>query len=110
MEKKIVKAGLYGLIVGILFSIVYYPDVVTVQQSIGYTSYQVPLREYVFKVLRNGINICFSAIIVMGLFQVYKRLPKSEYSNKQFLWGVIKSFLIGIVIFYVIYSLITMMT
>ncbi|WP_028595678.1 hypothetical protein [Paenibacillus assamensis] len=110
MEKKIVKAGLYGLIVGILFSIVYYPDVITVQQSMGYTSYVIPLREYVLKVLRNAIKICFSAMILVGMVHFYKSLPKAEYSNKQFVWGVIKSFLIGTILFFIVFSLFGLLT
>ncbi|MCR8845335.1 hypothetical protein NQ117_16755 [Paenibacillus sp. SC116] len=111
MERVIVKAGLYGLILGLLFSIVYYPDVITERQSMGgYSSYEIPLREYVLQVLRNAIKISFSAMIVMGIVQIYKCLPKAAYSNKQFIWGVVKSFLIGSIIFFVIFSLIGMLT
>ncbi|QYR23496.1 hypothetical protein KZ483_11610 [Paenibacillus sp. sptzw28] len=110
MERKLVKAGIYGLLLGLLFSIIYHPDIISLNNNGAYSGYVVPMREYMFKVLRTAIKICFASIIVAALVEYYKSLPKGEYSIKQFVLGIIKSLIIGTVLFLIVFYIIGILT
>jgi hypothetical protein len=113
LERKLIKAGIYGLIIGVLFSILYYPDVIGINTNGGYTSQAVSMRDYIFKVLRTSIKICFASIIAVCVVEFYKSLPKddsSTKSTKKIAIDVIKSFLIGTVLFLIIFYIIGILT
>jgi hypothetical protein len=89
MEKKLIKAATYGFILGLFIAVLYYPDVKVYHESNGASFVQVPLREYIFQVLRFAIRASLAAVAAVGLVELFK-LQRS--TSAEFIKGIIISF------------------
>jgi hypothetical protein len=99
LEKKLIKGALYGFVIGLFIAILYYPDVKKYVEMNGATIIHVPMREYIFQVLRFSIRASLAAIAAVGLMEVFK-IRKSN--SAEFLKEIIKSFVIAFVIIMII--------
>ncbi|KRE41693.1 hypothetical protein [Paenibacillus sp. Soil522] len=94
MEKLFLKSIIYSFVVGIFIAILYYPDIQVIQSNGVFTSYTVPLREYIFKVIRFAT---YCSIIAAGVVVLSKWKEGFE-----FLKNYLKGFIITLVIMIVV--------
>jgi hypothetical protein len=72
VERKLRKTALYSFFIGLAIAILYVPDATTLHQAGGTTTFTLPLRDYVLKVLRLAITISLAATIVIWVRESYK--------------------------------------
>jgi hypothetical protein len=100
LEQKLIKSATYGFIIGLCIALLYYPDIRTKQLGPGsYEMYTVPLREYIFQILRFAIRASLSALVAVGIIEGFK-LRKSGAAD--FAAGMAKSFVITFALIVVI--------
>jgi hypothetical protein len=107
LERKLLKAGIYGFILGLFLSILYYPDVKVINDGNGLiTSYPVPLRELIFDILRFSIKTSMTIVFSFWIINFYRNLKKEKFDFKKSVVDFLKVFIIGIIIIPVIFLLI----
>ncbi|AEI43952.1 hypothetical protein [Paenibacillus mucilaginosus] len=82
MEKRLVKGAVYSFVIGICLAILFIPE---------WESFRMPLREYVFRVLRFGIMAMFGTVIALWLLGTAGMQRGEIY---EFVAGVVKSFVV----------------
>jgi hypothetical protein len=108
MERKLVKAGLYSLILALLFAVIYYPDIQPIAIGNGsFSSTELSMREYLFKIIRFSIKISLATLVVVWIWEL-KKLPGSK--GYDFIGGFIKSFVVSLVLFVFIFWIIGMIS
>jgi hypothetical protein len=104
LEQKLIKSAAYGFIIGLCIALLYYPDIRTQQLGPGsYEMYTIPLREYIFQILRFAVRASLSALVAVGIIEGFK-LRKS--SSSDFVVGMLKSFVITFALIIVIMMII----
>lgn len=107
MERKLIKAGIYGFIFGLFIAILYYPDMKVIHEGNGMISEQiVPIRELVFDLLRSAIRASLTFVIAYGLFSFYRNLKQDRFDLKRSIADFLKAFVIGLIVLAVVYFLI----
>ncbi|MFE5322511.1 hypothetical protein ACFQ88_27910 [Paenibacillus sp. NPDC056579] len=93
MEKKLLKGGIYGFIIGLLIAILFVSDEFVYRSGALAGAVQYPMREYIVKLLRVASG--FSLAAVAGVwFHEWMRRDKQEQEGPSFWGGFLKSFLI----------------
>ncbi|NTZ17578.1 hypothetical protein EXW96_08360 [Paenibacillus sp. JMULE4] len=99
MEGTLVKGAVYSLIIGLLLGILIYPDTETINNGKGFFEYRViPLREYIFTVLRFAVTVMFITLIALWV----KLEWKSGSEIMEFIAGFFKSFFIVLAIILIV--------
>jgi hypothetical protein len=96
MEKLFLKSIIYSFVVGIFIAILYYPDVEVIQSNGVFTSYTVPLREYIFKVIRFAT---YCSIIATGVVVLSKWKEGLEFFKNYLMGFIITLVIMTVVIF-----------
>jgi hypothetical protein len=102
MERKLIKALVYSFCLALLFAIIYFPDTIRQNDFNSYTITELPIREYLFKILRFSIKIALSTLVVVWLL-LLKKAPENE--GVSFTKGFIKSFLLSLILFIAVYAI-----
>jgi len=100
MEKKLVKGGIYGFIIGLFLAVLFISNEVEVRQgSSMFTAVQLPMSVYIIKLLRFACGVSLGTAAWLWLNDWMKR-DQSERPEPSFWSGVIRSFLIvlGVII------------
>lgn len=98
METKLVKGGIYGFIVGLMLGILWCPDQITTHGMGGATTtILLPIREYVFKVLRIACLCSLGTVVSVYGREWYARSQQGGQGGNRtapsFWSGFMKSFL-----------------
>ncbi|WP_336773537.1 hypothetical protein [Paenibacillus sp. MMO-58] len=92
IEKRLVKGALYGFLIGLALAIVFIPDTITHVEANVTTSYSIPMREYLLKLLRFAVKVSLATTVVLWIRDFY--LGPRNNNEPSFLYGFIKSFAI----------------
>ncbi|MCR8636032.1 hypothetical protein [Paenibacillus radicis (ex Xue et al. 2023)] len=94
MERLLVKAGIYGFIVGLFLAILFCTDTVTTQPGRGfYSSEALPMREYILTLLRFAIKLSLGTVVAVWVYERFLRTPDDE-PEPSFWSGFFKAFFI----------------
>ncbi len=105
MEKTIFKAGIYGFIMGVLLCVAFYPDRHVSRIGNAAEVTYVPLRDYIFDVLRFSAKIALVSVLVAALVGFYRKLPDRKTSASEFTAGLIISFIVCFALFMAVFLL-----
>ncbi|WP_028551336.1 hypothetical protein [Paenibacillus sp. UNC451MF] len=100
MEKKLVKGGVYGFIIGLFLAILFCADRVTLHVSASSTTIELlTMRDYVLKLLRCACGFSLGTVAVLWLQDWMKRDPRDN-QEQSFAVGFLKAFFIvlGVII------------
>ncbi|NBD25405.1 hypothetical protein [Paenibacillus glycinis] len=107
MERKLIKAGLYGFIFGLFIAILYYPDTKIVHEGSGMISAQtVPIRDLVFDILRASVRTSIAFVIAYAVFSFYRNLKQERFDLRRSIADFLKAFVIGLLVLAAVYFLI----
>ncbi|PYI54301.1 hypothetical protein [Paenibacillus flagellatus] len=98
MERKLVKGGVYGFLIGLLVGVVLFPDTETTRYISGIreVTYE-PLRAYIIKLIR--FSSLLSLFTMAGIWvKDYFVLTNKKTGLIEFIKGVLLSFMIGLVL------------
>lgn len=78
-EKKLVKSLIYGLIIGIYFSILTISDSEQIRSNDGwYTERSLSIFEYIQKLLQTSVIISIALVIIVAFYLYYKDDGKDQ--------------------------------
>ncbi|MCQ6562753.1 hypothetical protein [Paenibacillus mendelii] len=87
-----VKGAIYGFLIGLALAIIFIADTITHVESGVSTSYTIPMREYVLKLLRFSVKASLATTVVLWIREIYLG-PRKE-GEPSFIIGIVKSFVI----------------
>jgi hypothetical protein len=103
-----VKGAIYGFLIGLALAIVFIPDTIKHVDTNVSTTYSIPIREYLLKLLRFAVKVSLATIVVLWIRDYY--LGPRQKSEPSFIFGFIRSFAIVFVLIILVllaFSLVT---
>lgn len=97
MEQRIVKNGIYGLIVGLLIGVVIFKDYKVVHFTGGSSTTFEPLRVYILRLIRFSAIVSIIAMLMTWIMSSIK-LTKEKTSIGRFVMGYVLSTVIGLLV------------
>lgn len=108
IEKKLIKGALYGFLIGLALAIIFIPDTITRVESNMISSYSIPIREYLLKLLRFAVKTSLATTVVLWIreFNLGTRIK----GEPAFLSGFVKSFIIVFVLIILVFMAFSLIT
>ncbi|MCS7459536.1 hypothetical protein N0M98_05230 [Paenibacillus doosanensis] len=102
MEKKLVKGGLYGFVIGLLLALLFCSDKETVRQAGNViASRDLPMRDYILKLLRYAAGCSLGTAAVLWLREWIER-DGAAGREPSFWAGYFKAFFVVLAIIIVL--------
>lgn len=100
MEGRLIKSGIYGLLLGLALSIMFvdYKDVTHIGDN-GYVTTYKPLIEYIVTILRVSIIGMFLGIFIG--WKSYERKEKTQQKNSYYFLFFFIIFLVSCILMYI---------
>jgi hypothetical protein len=73
LEKRLVKAAIYGFLIGIGVMILFTPYEIVIKDSGAYTTIEIPTKRYIITLLQNTVLFTFAILISTFITQVWKK-------------------------------------
>ncbi|WP_410769369.1 hypothetical protein [Fontibacillus sp. BL9] len=110
MEKIIVKTGIYSFLIGLLIGLLFFKDTTAVKyDGSGVTEWiQLPLRQYLFKLLRFSSLLSLVAMAIAWISR-YVVITKEKTKFGVLLKGYILAFLLGLVIIFSVVCILSLL-
>lgn len=97
MEQRIVKNGIYGLIVGLLIGVIIFKDYKVEHHPGGWSTTYEPLRMYILKLIRFSAIVSIIAMLMTWIMSSIK-LTKEKTSIGELVKGYVISTVIGFIV------------
>lgn len=108
IEKKLVKGAIYGFLIGLALALVFIPDTITRIDSNMTTIYSIPIREYLFELLRFAVKTSLATTLVLWIRESYTGSRKK--GEPSFVIGFIKGFVIVFVLIILVLIVLSLVT